>query len=149
MHQPPPPPLPLDNLLVLLICYFLCKSLFFLQSPLSPEKASGLGFPNLVSWVPLACSSASFKDLSPGLLRGGGGEVTTLYFFSTYNTSPPCPHRREKGNSQQCAQLAVFSAVYETKFSCKPYLSKRTLIVKLQLQEKDFLAKKEMKWKLK
>lgn len=47
---------PPDSLLVLLICYFLRESLFFLCSPHSPEKAPGLGFPNLVSWVPLACS---------------------------------------------------------------------------------------------
>lgn len=79
----------------------------------------------------------------------GEKKVTTLCFFPTYNTSRPCPHWREKGNTQKHAQLAVFSAVYETKLSRKTYLSKCTFIVKLQFQEKDFLAKREMKWKLK
>lgn len=150
-HHPPPPAssLPPDNLLVLLICYFLCKSFSFLHSPFSPEKASGLGYPNLVSWVPLACS---YFCVLQGLVTRtfwGKKTVTTLCFFSTYNTSPPCPHRRKEINTQKYAQLAVFSAVYETKSSRKPYLSKCTFIVKLQFQEKDFLAKREMKWKLK
>lgn len=43
----------------------------------------------------------------------------------------------------------MFSAVYETKFSHKCYLSKCTFIVKLHFQEKDFLAQREMKWKVK
>jgi len=75
--------LPPDNLLALLICYFLCKNLFFLRSPLSPEKAPGLGFPNRVSWGPLACS---FFCILQGLVTTtfleGGSKSNYIVFLS-------------------------------------------------------------------
>lgn len=80
--NPPASSLPPDNLLVLLICYFLCKSLFFLHSPLSPEKASGLGFPDLVSWVPLACSYfCVLQALVTTIFWEGGGSNYIMFPF--------------------------------------------------------------------
>lgn len=81
-----PPPLSFllspDNLLVLLICYFRCKSLFFLHSPLPPEKDSGLGSQTLSARFPChAVTPAFFKDFVTRTFWWKKTKVTPLFHF--------------------------------------------------------------------
>lgn len=148
-HPPSTSFLPPDNLLVLLICYFLCKKPFLPAASPFSRKGFWVTFPRpgLLGSPGMQFLLHPSRTCHQDLL--GGKKGTTLCFFYTCNISPPWPWQRRKEITQKYTQLAVFSAVYEIKFSCAPSLSKCTFIVKLLFQEKDFLAKREMKWKLK
>lgn len=69
---------------------------------------------NLVTWSLLACS----------------------YFCVLQGCYPLTLLKREKGNTQKCAQPVMFSITHWTKFACKPYLDICKFIVKLPLKRK-------------